>query len=229
MTAALMSAAQTLLGTTQFTEMYAMDFARDAFLMSHMGEGNWALARADRPVRLIKRSLGIGGLDDPPTFLFQYETGPVHARVAARPPGRPLPARRLGGRDPRHRRAAGPRDAVRLLPPGDRRASVRRRLAPGRRAASPGPEPGPPGRRLAHVLRDDRHRARDGVGAGGDGTGRQSSRAPPAATPTRAVAEPLYAATISSVKRAARSDGTRATIDPPNPAPVMRAADAPRP
>jgi L-arabinose isomerase len=56
--------------------MYAMDFARDAFLMSHMGEGNWALARADRPVRLIKRSLGIGALDDPPTFLFQYETGP---------------------------------------------------------------------------------------------------------------------------------------------------------
>src|SRR5262245_2270045 len=75
-TAALMAAAQDLLGTTQFTEMYAMDFARDAFLMSHMGEGNWALARADRPVRLIKRPLGIGGLDDPPTFLFQYETGP---------------------------------------------------------------------------------------------------------------------------------------------------------
>jgi L-arabinose isomerase len=76
MTASLMSAAQTLLGTTQFTEMYAMDFVRDAFLMSHMGEGNWALARADRPVKLIKRSLGIAGLGDPPTFLFQYETGP---------------------------------------------------------------------------------------------------------------------------------------------------------
>ena len=75
-TAALMAAAQDLLGTTQFTEMYAMDFARDAFLMSHMGEGNWALARADRPVRLIKRPLGIGGLADPPTFLFQYEIGP---------------------------------------------------------------------------------------------------------------------------------------------------------
>ena len=94
MTAALMSAAQTLLGTTQFTEMYAMDFARDAFLMSHMGEGNWALARADRPVRLIKRSLGIGGLDDPPTFLFQYETGPCTlASLLALPDGA-LPARR---------------------------------------------------------------------------------------------------------------------------------------
>ena len=54
-----------------------MDFERDAILMSHMGEGNWAMARDDRPVRLIKRPLGIGGLEDPPTFLFQYATGPV--------------------------------------------------------------------------------------------------------------------------------------------------------
>jgi L-arabinose isomerase len=77
LTAALMSAAGSLLGTTQFTEMYAMDFPSDSLLMSHMGEGNWALARDDRPVRLIKRPLGIGGLDDPPTFLFQYATGPA--------------------------------------------------------------------------------------------------------------------------------------------------------
>jgi L-arabinose isomerase len=77
LTAALMSAARDLLGTTQFTEMYAMDFPTDSILMSHMGEGNWELARGDRPVRLIKRPLGIGGLEDPPTFLFQYATGPV--------------------------------------------------------------------------------------------------------------------------------------------------------
>jgi L-arabinose isomerase len=77
LTAALMCAARDLLGDTQFTEMYAMDFHRDAILMSHMGEGNWALARPDRPVRLIKRPLGIAGLDDPPTFLFQYATGPM--------------------------------------------------------------------------------------------------------------------------------------------------------
>src|SRR5436190_10393711 len=76
-TAALMSAGTSLLSTTQFTEMYAMDFPTDSILMSHMGEGNWALAREDRPVRLIKRPLGIGGLDDPPTFLFQYRPGPV--------------------------------------------------------------------------------------------------------------------------------------------------------
>ena len=54
-----------------------MDFATDSILMSHMGEGNWRLARPDRPVRLIKRPLGIGGLGDPPTFLFQYATGPA--------------------------------------------------------------------------------------------------------------------------------------------------------
>jgi L-arabinose isomerase len=77
LTAALMSAGRDLLGDTQFTEMYAMDFPSDSILMSHMGEGNWRLAREDRPVRLIKRPLGIGGLDDPPTFLFQYRTGPA--------------------------------------------------------------------------------------------------------------------------------------------------------
>src|SRR3954466_2508429 len=77
LTAALMSAATSLLGTTQFTEMYAMDFPSDSILMSHMGEGNRALARDARPVRLIKGPVGIGGLDDPPTFLFQYATGPA--------------------------------------------------------------------------------------------------------------------------------------------------------
>jgi L-arabinose isomerase len=77
LTAALFDAAQTMLGTTQFTEMYAMDFPSDSILMSHMGEGNWRLAREDRPVRLIKRPLGIGALADPPTFLFQYRPGPA--------------------------------------------------------------------------------------------------------------------------------------------------------
>jgi L-arabinose isomerase len=75
LTAALMVAARALLGDTQFTEMYAMDFPSESILMSHMGEGNWRLARDDHPVRLIKRPLPIGGLDDPPTFLFQYLPG----------------------------------------------------------------------------------------------------------------------------------------------------------
>ncbi len=60
-----------------FTEMYAMDFGLDAVLQSHMGEGNWKIARKDRPVRLIDRPLGIGGLDNPPTVLFQAQPGPA--------------------------------------------------------------------------------------------------------------------------------------------------------
>jgi L-arabinose isomerase len=77
LTSAIVAAGHTLIGDAHFTEMYAMDFPSDSILMSHMGEGNWKVARKDRPVRLIKRSLGIGRLDDPPTFLFQYQPGPA--------------------------------------------------------------------------------------------------------------------------------------------------------
>jgi L-arabinose isomerase len=77
LTACLVSAGHTLIGDAHFTEMYAMDFPSDSVLMSHMGEGNWRIARTDRPVRLIKRPLGIGRLADPPTFLFQYQPGPA--------------------------------------------------------------------------------------------------------------------------------------------------------
>jgi L-arabinose isomerase len=77
LTACLVSAGHNLIGNAHFTEMYAMDFPSDSVLMSHMGEGNWKVARSDRPVRLIKRPLGIGRLDDPPTFLFQYQPGPA--------------------------------------------------------------------------------------------------------------------------------------------------------
>ena len=77
LTSCLVAAGHTLIGNAHFTEMYAMDFPSDSVLMSHMGEGNWKIARSDRPVRLIKRPLGIGRLDDPPTFLFQYQPGPA--------------------------------------------------------------------------------------------------------------------------------------------------------
>ncbi|MBV9465524.1 MAG: L-fucose/L-arabinose isomerase family protein [Solirubrobacterales bacterium] len=74
-TASLMCAAQTMIGDTHFSEMYAMDWELDSVLISHMGEGNWKLARTDRPVRLIDRELGIGGLDNPPTPVFSAEPG----------------------------------------------------------------------------------------------------------------------------------------------------------
>jgi L-arabinose isomerase len=77
LTACLVAAGHVLIGDAHFTEMYAMDFPSDSILMSHMGEGNWKIARSDRPVKLIKRPLGIGKLADPPTFLFQYQPGPA--------------------------------------------------------------------------------------------------------------------------------------------------------
>ncbi len=76
-TAMLMCAAQTLIGDAHFSEMYAMDWELDSVLISHMGEGNWKLARPDRPVRLIDRPLGIGGLDNPPTPVFSAVPGPA--------------------------------------------------------------------------------------------------------------------------------------------------------
>ena len=74
-TATLMCAAQTLIGDAHFSEMYAMDFELDSVLISHMGEGNWKLARGDRAVRLIDRELGIGGLGNPPTTVFSAQPG----------------------------------------------------------------------------------------------------------------------------------------------------------
>ena len=76
-TASLMCAAHTLIGDAHFSEMYAMDWERDSVLISHMGEGNWRVARSDRPVRLIDRPLGIGGLDNPPTPVFSAVPGPA--------------------------------------------------------------------------------------------------------------------------------------------------------
>ncbi len=75
--ASLMVAGYAIAPDPHFTEMYAMDFGLDAVLQSHMGEGNWKIARKDRPVQLIDRPLGIGGLDNPPTVLFQAQPGPA--------------------------------------------------------------------------------------------------------------------------------------------------------
>lgn len=58
-----------------FTEMYSLDFKRDATMLSHMGEGNWKVARKDRPIRLIDRPLDIGGRDNPPTPIFSAQPG----------------------------------------------------------------------------------------------------------------------------------------------------------
>ena len=76
-TASLMCAAQAMIGDAHFSEMYAMDWELDSVLISHMGEGNWKVARPDRPMKLIDRPLGIGGLDNPPTPVFSAVPGPA--------------------------------------------------------------------------------------------------------------------------------------------------------
>ena len=92
-TATLMCAAQAMIGAAHFSEMYAMDWELDSVLISHMGEGNWKIARRDRPVRLIDRALGIGGLENPPTPVFSAEPG-VATVAALVPLEGDLPARR---------------------------------------------------------------------------------------------------------------------------------------
>lgn len=76
-TASMVAAGHILNGDAHFTEMYAMDFKRDSMLMSHMGEGNWKVAREDEAVRLANRELGIGDLNNPPTPVFRAEPGPA--------------------------------------------------------------------------------------------------------------------------------------------------------
>ena len=154
-TATLMCAAQAMIGDAHFSEMYAMDWERDSVLISHMGEGNWRVARTDRPVRLIDRALGIGGLDNPPTPVFAAVPGrattaaliPIegdyyrllvgHGEVldtpelpACRDAQLPLPARRRDGAV--HGRLAAPRRAAPLR---DHARRARRSLASSRRAA----------------------------------------------------------------------------------------------
>ena len=73
--AALVCASHTLIGDAHFSEMYAMDYELDSVLVSHMGEGNWRIARHDRPIRLVDRPLGIGGLSNPPTTVFSAQPG----------------------------------------------------------------------------------------------------------------------------------------------------------
>lgn len=60
-----------------FTEMYTMDFSKQAIIFCHAGEGNWATCRSDQRPRLIDRYLGEGGLENPPTHIFTPQFGPA--------------------------------------------------------------------------------------------------------------------------------------------------------
>ncbi len=60
-----------------FTEMYTMDFAKNAIIFCHAGEANWATCRSDMKPKLIDRYLGEGGLENPPTHIFTPQFGPA--------------------------------------------------------------------------------------------------------------------------------------------------------
>ncbi len=74
---AAMVAAAHCLGddNANFTEMYTMDFKRDAIIFCHAGEGNWATHRTDVRPQIIDRFLAEGGLSNPPTPRFTPRVG----------------------------------------------------------------------------------------------------------------------------------------------------------
>ncbi|MFR5795191.1 MAG: hypothetical protein ACLUI3_06235 [Christensenellales bacterium] len=74
-----------------FTEMYSMDFGRNAIIFCHAGEGNWSTHRTDVPPQIIDRYLGEGGLANPPTPRFTPRVGRATLTSPA-PVWRPLPA-----------------------------------------------------------------------------------------------------------------------------------------
>jgi len=78
MCASMVSAAHALGNNdANFTEMYSMDFVKQAIIFCHAGEGNWATCRSDMRPRLIDRYLGEGGLENPPTPIFTPQYGPA--------------------------------------------------------------------------------------------------------------------------------------------------------
>ena len=160
LTAALVRAGHVLIGDAHFTEMYAMDFPTDSVLMSHMGEGNWRIARADRPVRLIKRPIAIGGLDDPPTFLFEYQPGPATLATLVALGGESFRLVVCEGENLDGPELPGLEMPCGRFRPDVGRARLPRRLAAARRPAPPGDEPRAPRRQLARVLRAGRGRVR---------------------------------------------------------------------
>lgn len=78
MCACMVSAAHALGNNdANFTEMYTMDFEKEAIIFCHAGEGNWATCRSDMKPKLIDRYLGEGGLENPPTPIFTPQYGPA--------------------------------------------------------------------------------------------------------------------------------------------------------
>jgi len=78
LTAALGAAvARVAAGEATFTEMFCPDYARDEVLLSHMGECNFELANASRPVKLVAKPFNYGECARPAVPVFQLRPGTV--------------------------------------------------------------------------------------------------------------------------------------------------------
>jgi L-arabinose isomerase len=75
--ACLARAGHQLIGDAHVTGLHAVDYPSGSVLMADRGGGNWKLARADRPVRLVRRPPGAAYPPGPPAFLFQHQPGPA--------------------------------------------------------------------------------------------------------------------------------------------------------
>lgn len=65
-----------LAGEANFTEMFTVDFEGDAVLMSHMGEGNWKMARQDYPIQMRSDPFDMIPLRvDPVSLVFTLRPG----------------------------------------------------------------------------------------------------------------------------------------------------------
>ena len=71
--AALVAVMARLAGEAEFFEAWGIDFAGEALMKNHMGEGNFRLARQDLPVRLIRNPIGLGDSIAPaaPSFVLR--------------------------------------------------------------------------------------------------------------------------------------------------------------
>lgn len=150
--AVLVAAMQTLCGAAGFTEMYMMDFKREAILMCHQGEGNWRLCRARPPPVSEKQSPVRGRAFQSAHADLHAGAGPRVHPVADASDGGPLPAGLRAGRDPAGRGSAARGYAVSVLPAGQRRAQLRDGMARTGRHTPRGARPGRPARPHPPVL-----------------------------------------------------------------------------
>jgi L-arabinose isomerase len=67
---------QQLGGEANFTEIFSVDYGGEALFMSHMGEGNWRLARKDSSIQIRSDPFDIGALRvDPVSLVFSLKPG----------------------------------------------------------------------------------------------------------------------------------------------------------